>query len=681
MSRARQTGWKPPQHVTATKIRKLINKAVEAQRQGARDRAARLTKKVLTLNPGNSDALQLLGLIEFEDGRTERAVQLIGEAIIANPNVPVYHYNLAVVHRAANNNTTALKHLRTALASEPDHRDALEHAALASLSLGEIAEALGYIVRLLQIDAQDGLAQQWLEEALTQFPTDEYDQTMCKLLQTCYTGALLNPRTLALAAARQLVLRYKIKPNYATAINFRLPTGLNQDPLFLDFLAKGFNCVPEMELFLTDLRSHFLQSVSDSGIIANADVPLLATMCLQCFNNEYVFAMRGQEPDLLNRLLECYEEGINAAEVDWKEIEMLILVLGMFLPVNELPRTDKLTARPLADWQFCVQFVLKRQLVESLEEAELREQIPQVKEVNNRVSRMVQTTYERYPYPRWTSLPKVTRSKYSDWLRSCYPHFTALSNKDRLDTLVAGCGTGQHPVVLATRFSGLDVTAIDLSNASLAYAQRQASLHGATNIHFVRCDILDVGALDRKFDLIESVGVLHHMEDPVAGLRALLAVLKPGGILKLGLYSKMARDDVNSVRALIPATSNISDDQIRALRYGLLCGLQKGERSSLYEIRDFYTLYECRDLLFHPQEHQFTIDSLKLLLEELDLVFLGFELGERQRLLYTERFPKDKSQTNLENWNIVEQGSPRLFRGMYQFHVMPRTGATVKRAA
>ena len=109
--------------------------------------------------------------------------------------------------------------------------------------------------------------------------------------------------------------------------------------------------------------------------------------------------------------------------------------------------------------------------------------------------------------------------------------------------------------------------------------------------------------------------------------------------------------------------------------------LHKGERSSLYEIRDFYTLYECRDLLFHPQEHQFTIDSLKLLLEELDLVFLGFELGEQQRLLYAERFPKDKRQTNLENWNIVEQGSPRLFRGMYQFHVMPRTGATIKRAA
>ena len=681
MSKARHGGWNPPQNPTAKKIRKLIKKAVEAQRHGERDRAARLYEKVLTLNPGNSDALQLLGLIEFENGRNEQAVQLIAEAIKANPDVPIYHYNLAVVLRAANNNRAALTHLRIALTSDPEHRDALEHAALASLSLGETLEAIGYIVRLLRIDAQDSLAQQWLEDALAQFPADEYNQTVCELLQACYAGALLKPRALALLAARQLALRYEIKPNYASVADFQMPTGLPQDPLFLDFLANGFNCLPEMELFLTDLRSYFLQWVSDSGSVAGTDVPLLAALCVQCFNNEYVFALRGREADLLSQLRQCYEDSINAEAVDWTEVEMLILVLGMFVPVHELPRTDKLAQRPLARWQFCVQFVLQRQLVEFLEEAELCKQIPQVKAVDNPVSRVVQTTYERYPYPRWTALPKVTRSNYSAWLRFCYPHCTAFRDKDRPDTLVAGCGTGQHAVTLATRFSGLDVTAIDLSNTSLAYAQRLANLHKATNIQFLRCDILDVGALDRRFDLIESVGVLHHMEDPVAGLRALLSVLRPGGILKIGLYSELAREDVNHVRTLLPATLKLSDDDVRALRHALLCSLQKGERSSLYEIRDFYTLSECRDLLFHPQEHQFTLDTLKLLLKELDLEFLGFELPEQQRMLYTQRFPNDKNQTNLDHWNLVEQASPRLFRGMYQFYVMPRTGATVKRAA
>ena len=349
-----------------------------AQRRGATTRAARLYEKVLTLNPGNSDALQLLGLIEFENGRTEQAVQLIGEAVKANPNVAVYHYNLGVVHRADNNNETALKHLRQCLVLDPDHRDALDHAALACMHLGEIVEALGYIVHLLRLDPQHSLAQQWLEEALTRFPAHEYNQTVCDLLQACYTGALLKPRTLALAAARQLVLRYAIKPDYAPVADFQLPSALNQDPLFLDFLAGGFNCIPEMELFLTDLRSHFLQSVSDSGGIANADIPLLAAMCLQCFNNEYVFATRGQEPDLLNRLLQCYAASIDTPEVNWQEIEVLVLVLGMFVPAHELPCVDKLASQPMTNWQACVQLVLQRQLVEPREETALREQILQV---------------------------------------------------------------------------------------------------------------------------------------------------------------------------------------------------------------------------------------------------------------------------------------------------------------
>lgn len=324
---------------------------------------------------------------------------------------------------------------------------------------------------------------------------------------------------------------------------------------------------------------------------------------------------------------------------------------------------------------------MQRQLVEPLEEARLREKIRQVTPIRNRTSEVVQNTYERYPYPRWTALPRVNAISYKEWLHACYPHCTALSNSDKLDTLVAGCGTGQHPIALATHFGELDVTAIDLSSTSLAYAQRLANVHGAASVQFMQCDLLDVSALDRQFDLIESVGVLHHMEDPVAGLRALLSVLKPGGILKLGLYSKIAREDVNHVRALLPATLDMSDDQIRVLRFALLCELQKGERSSLYDIRDFYTLYECRDLLFHPQEHQFTTGGIEQMLESLDLEFLGFELGEQQRLLYSQQFPHDKKQTNLDNWHQMEQECPRLFRGMYQFHVIPKLGTAVQRAA
>ena len=54
-------------------------------------------------------------------------------------------------------------------------------------------------------------------------------------------------------------------------------------------------------------------------------------------------------------------------------------------------------------------------------------------------------------------------------------------------------------------------------------------------------DILEVTLLETKFDIIESSGVLHHMNDPSQGLKALVGVLKNNGFLKLGLYSELAR--------------------------------------------------------------------------------------------------------------------------------------------
>ena len=66
------------------------------------------------------------------------------------------------------------------------------------------------------------------------------------------------------------------------------------------------------------------------------------------------------------------------------------------------------------------------------------------------------------------------------------------------------------------------VTAVDLSRASLAYAQRKTSELGITNVKYLQADILNLGELGQGFDIIESAGVLHHMNDPMAGWRVLV---------------------------------------------------------------------------------------------------------------------------------------------------------------
>ena len=115
-------------------------------------------------------------------------------------------------------------------------------------------------------------------------------------------------------------------------------------------------------------------------------------------------------------------------------------------------------------------------------------------------------------------------------------------------------------------------------------------------------DILEVGLLKMKFDIIESSGVLHHMNDPSQGLKTLLGSLKDNGFLKLGLYSELARQHIVEARNYI-ASKNLkaNDDNMRHFRKEIISG-DLTVLKSLKTFADFYSLSEFRDLCFHTQE-------------------------------------------------------------------------------
>ena len=71
--------------------------------------------------------------------------------------------------------------------------------------------------------------------------------------------------------------------------------------------------------------------------------------------------------------------------------------------------------------------------------------------------------------------------------------------------------------------------------------RRKAHELGLANIEHAQADILKLDSLDRRFDVIETAGVLHHLADPAAGWRLLLSLLRPNGLMFVGLYSALAR--------------------------------------------------------------------------------------------------------------------------------------------
>jgi SAM-dependent methyltransferase len=143
------------------------------------------------------------------------------------------------------------------------------------------------------------------------------------------------------------------------------------------------------------------------------------------------------------------------------------------------------------------------------------------------------------PIPRWNAYSTTIHSE---------EHEGHLKAK-KADILVAGCGTGREAIELASVFPKAKVLAVDLSLSSLAYASQKAAEFGLKNITFRQADISNLHRITDKFDFIACSGVLHHMKDVFPGWKTLANLLKSQGVMRIALYSNLAREPINEARA------------------------------------------------------------------------------------------------------------------------------------
>ena len=320
--------------------------------------------------------------------------------------------------------------------------------------------------------------------------------------------------------------------------------------------------------------------------------------------------------------------------------------------------------------------LLAQQVSEPLDEQRRRDGIPVLTGLDGDVSSRVRQQYEDNPYPRWERLPRTESPiAIDDYLRRRFPSaaFTPLGGTDGIDVLVAGCGTGQQAIDTAQALRGARVLAVDLSRASLGYAMRKTAEQGLTNIEYAQADITRLAVLGRTFDVVEAVGVLHHLADPAAGWRGLLALLRPAGLMRVGLYSARAREVIAAARSYVAESGYAPTAiDIRRCRQDLTSPAQGARFGQLASLSDFYGTSGCRDLLFHVQEQCFTLPRIKALLDELNLDLIGFMLEAGVLSAYRRRFPADTRATDLDCWERFETDHPATFVGMYEFFVQKR---------
>ena len=643
---------------------------------GRLEEAVASYRKTLAIKPDFAEAHNNLGNLLHVLEKSDEAVASHHKALVIKPDYAAAHYNLGNVLRDLGRLEEAVASYCRALAIKPEFAEAHNGLGGALQELGKLEHAFKCRRRAVALDPGNDTI--WADfsssiEAISFASVDDdLWQDLLRLLErpTVRPSNVVRPIISALRHHSDFsrILELTGSGNPESGIAYGDVAGqLSAIPLFLRIMGLSPIHVPKIELMLTVLRRAMLEDAA-TGMADERSLPFSAALALQCFSNEYVYSESDAETAAVGQL----EQEI-ATLVD-KEREVppsFVAALGAYRPLDGFSWAQNLCER---EWAGNIKDVIERQILEPREERSLRSGILRLTSMQNTVSRSVREQYEENPYPRWIKTDIGHNGKAIGAVLRGAPLRLDLGDyvsPENPEILVAGCGTGQHALLTASRFSEARVLAVDLSLSSLSYALRKTDKLGVANIEYAQGDIMELGGLGRQFDLVECVGVLHHLSDPLAGWRVLLDLLKPGGLMNIGLYSETARRDIVDGRALIAEEGyTTSPEDIRRCRQDMIAMAEDGNRemAKLCSRTDFFNLSNCRDLLFHVQEHRFTLPRIEEALASLKLKFLGFEHGGHGVLRsFRKSHPSRRAPTSLSLWHKFELKNPNTFGSMYQF--------------
>ena len=435
---------------------------------------------------------------------------------------------------------------------------------------------------------------------------------------------------------------------------------LSEFPLLLKLMSVCPLPDLELEKLLKKLRCALLSNISSLKEVSPELIRFQSALALQCFTNEYIYSHTEEEEKILQSLDASVKKAFNNNK---KPSPQVILALASYKALNEYNWCKLLVVNNE------IKEVFTRQVEEPNHEEKLKQDLPVLEEVTDSISSEVRAQYEESPYPRWVNLGVHLRPfsipNVIDQIKLKL-HDNKIIEVENPEILIAGCGTGQHSIGTATRFKGSKVLAIDLSLSSLAYAKRKTDELGIENIEYMQADILDLGHRNKLFDIIESIGVLHHMDNPLAGWKVLTDCLKPGGLMKIGLYSELARQHIVRIKDEINQHDiRANEAEMRSFR-DMIMKTDQNHHKRILNSLDFYSLSTLKDLLFNVKEHRFTIPKIKGHLDELGLKFCGFET-EKIVLSFKETNTHLNDLYDLNKWHAYELLHPGTFAGMYQF--------------
>ena len=653
-------------------------------RAGQTDNAIKSYHHALSLKPDLVDARIALGNLLIRMGRYDEAIPEYQQVLLVRDNQAPVFYNMAIAQAATGDTIDALESYEKAISLKPDYDAAYFNMANLKRLLGDLIGAIEDYRQAANLVPQQKLYWQQFANSLRALNADDLDDALETDILLCLRVDGIEHRGLARHVAALTMRKYipedihNIDPSsrkqaLLDAVRNGALTPMYRFESLLLILTKSLINDCDFEMFLTDLRHAFLHmwARQNVGILMEEDaVRFIASLAQQCFLNEYVFYQEQEECSLLGELRSAIESALDSGN---RVSDGMMALLSCYVSLGTVLNENVPSSQASGAWHQSISPLISLQVSEPAEERKLEIDLPVFTEIDTISADPVRRQYEVNPYPRWISLPYSIPRPASDVLGQPFPHLLRGGAKfsDSPRILVAGCGTGRDAMMTAMRFIGSNVMAIDISRPSLAFAVRQARKLGISNIEFCQGDVMQLGDFSEQFDIIEAVGILHHLADPLAGWKHLCDRLCPRGFMKVGLYSELGRHSVRAAQKLAKEWRlGPSANDIRLFRNRIMKLDIDIEARELTRYTDFFSLSGCRDLAFHEREQWYTLPEIEYMLAELGLEFVGFELEESAHLHdYLMHYPDDPDAIMLGNWHQFELQYPQLFASMYQFWV------------
>jgi len=245
---------------------------------------------------------------------------------------------------------------------------------------------------------------------------------------------------------------------------------------------------------------------------------------------------------------------------------------------------------------------------------------------------VVSRQYERWRYPQPIQDLDALSDDIWHWFDPSRFHETLWPDRDYkpdLDILIAGCGTNQA-AVFAYRNPAAKVVGVDISQPSLDHQQYLKDKHGLFNLDLHLLPIEELPTLGLDFDLIVSTGVLHHLTDPLVGMKALAGGLRKDGAIGLTLYAKYGRVGVELLQSVFRDMGLGQDEASVQIVKETVSLLSPDHPVQPYlKIEGAELRYDGAvvDTFLHGRDRSYSVDDCIDLVTSAGLVFQGWLLN------------------------------------------------------